>query len=153
MRKVSFSAFHDLWVQCRLKSPIFSDGTCYAANIQIPISPACVRVMKTLYACYLKQLQSPKTSTGTRHNWRTTNGTINRKRLTEPSSDYCAGCYRGVTAGAGLSRTGLNGVAAAATDAAFACWPARLPYRSSTIKAMSVKPRRAKQAAQWKNWL
>ncbi|KIF90840.1 hypothetical protein NX90_02305 [Neisseria meningitidis] len=91
-------------------------------NIQIPyILPRCVRAEDTPYACYLKQLQVTKDVNWNQVQLAYDKWDYKQEGLTGAGAAIIALAVTVVTAGAGAGAAlGLNGAAAAATDAAFA---------------------------------
>ncbi|ELK97997.1 pre-toxin domain with VENN motif family protein [Neisseria meningitidis 9506] len=91
-------------------------------NIQIPyILPRCVRAEDTPYACYLKQLQVTKDVNWNQVQLAYDKWDYKQEGLTGAGAAIIALAVTVVTAGAGAGAVlGLNGAAAAATDAAFA---------------------------------
>ncbi|HGO8130661.1 TPA: DUF637 domain-containing protein [Neisseria meningitidis] len=104
------------------KLTIFQTAFVMQVNIQIPyILPRCVRAEDTPYACYLKQLQVTKDVNWNQVQLAYDKWDYKQEGLTGAGAAIIALAVTVVTAGAGAGAAlGLNGAAAAATDAAFA---------------------------------
>ncbi|WP_307876332.1 DUF637 domain-containing protein [Neisseria meningitidis] len=104
------------------KLTIFQTAFVMQVNIQIPyILPRCVRAEDTPYACYLKQLQVTKDVNWNQVQLAYDKWDYKQEGLTGAGAAIIALAVTVVTAGAGTGAVlGLNGAAAAATDAAFA---------------------------------
>ncbi|HGG9430271.1 TPA: DUF637 domain-containing protein [Neisseria meningitidis] len=104
------------------KLTIFQTAFVMQVNIQIPyILPRCVRAEDTTYACYLKQLQVTKDVNWNQVQLAYDKWDYKQEGLTGAGAAIIALAVTVVTAGAGAGAAlGLNGAAAAATDAAFA---------------------------------
>ncbi|HGO8577741.1 TPA: DUF637 domain-containing protein [Neisseria meningitidis] len=104
------------------KLTIFQTAFVMQVNIQIPyILPRCVRAEDTPYACHLKQLQVTKDVNWNQVQLAYDKWDYKQEGLTGAGAAIIALAVTVVTAGAGAGAAlGLNGAAAAATDAAFA---------------------------------
>ncbi|HGH6601259.1 TPA: DUF637 domain-containing protein [Neisseria meningitidis] len=104
------------------KLTIFQTAFVMQVNIQIPyILPRRVRAEDTPYACYLKQLQVTKDVNWNQVQLAYDKWDYKQEGLTGAGAAIIALAVTVVTAGAGAGAAlGLNGAAAAATDAAFA---------------------------------
>ncbi|WP_421536118.1 DUF637 domain-containing protein [Neisseria meningitidis] len=104
------------------KLTIFQTAFVMQVNIQIPyILPRCVRAEDTPYACYLKQLQVTKDVNWNQVQLAYDKWDYKQEGLTGAGAAIIALAVTVVTSGAGTGAVlGLNGAAAAATDAAFA---------------------------------
>ncbi|HEZ3692430.1 TPA: DUF637 domain-containing protein [Neisseria meningitidis] len=125
MRKVCASARTRSMIYGSMPSEkltIFQTAFVMQVNIQIPyILPRCVRAEDTPYACYLKQLQVTKDVNWNQVQLAYDKWDYKQEGLTGAGAAIIALAVTVVTAGAGAGAAlGLNGAAAAATDAAFA---------------------------------
>ncbi|HEZ0854884.1 TPA: hypothetical protein ACFU25_002098, partial [Neisseria meningitidis] len=102
------------------KLTIFQTAFVMQVNIQIPyILPRCVRAEDTPYACYLKQLQVTKDVNWNQVQLAYDKWDYKQEGLTGAGAAIIALAVTVVTSGAGTGAVlGLNGAAAAATDAA-----------------------------------
>ncbi|HEZ2160128.1 TPA: DUF637 domain-containing protein, partial [Neisseria meningitidis] len=125
MRKVCASARTRSMIYGSMPSEkltIFQTAFVMQVNIQIPyILPRRVRAEDTPYACYLKQLQVTKDVNWNQVQLAYDKWDYKQEGLTGAGAAIIALAVTVVTAGAGAGAAlGLNGAAAAATDAAFA---------------------------------
>ncbi|MBH2380209.1 DUF637 domain-containing protein [Neisseria meningitidis] len=125
MRKVCASARTRSMIYGSMPSEkltIFQTAFVMQVNIQIPyILPRCVRAEDTPYACYLKQLQVTKDVNWNQVQLAYDKWDYKQEGLTGAGAAIIALAVTVVTSGAGTGAVlGLNGAAAAATDAAFA---------------------------------
>ncbi|HEZ3516765.1 TPA: DUF637 domain-containing protein [Neisseria meningitidis] len=125
MRKVCASARTRSMIYSSMPSEkltIFQTAFVMQVNIQIPyILPRRVRAEDTPYACYLKQLQVTKDVNWNQVQLAYDKWDYKQEGLTGAGAAIIALAVTVVTAGAGAGAAlGLNGAAAAATDAAFA---------------------------------
>ncbi|HEZ3141986.1 TPA: DUF637 domain-containing protein [Neisseria meningitidis] len=125
MRKVCASARTRSMIYGSMPSEkltIFQTAFVMQVNIQIPyILPRCVRAEDTPCACYLKQLQVTKDVNWNQVQLAYDKWDYKQEGLTGAGAAIIALAVTVVTAGAGAGAAlGLNGAAAAATDAAFA---------------------------------